>query len=190
MSRRTISAADAEFLFALFERHMGIMYKTALDLNIRDEAQKDDAVHEALLRLSGCVDTLRGMSGRAQAAYMASAVRSVVFNGAKRAGVERRLFSDAALGEADALPSGENLEDAFIERETRREELAAMWAALEALDDTDRALLTAKYIDGCSDAELAERMGVLPSSIPKKLTRAKRRARRLILGKGDGRGES
>lgn len=186
MSGKHLTRADMEFLSALYERHMGVMYKTALELGVRDSADRDAVLHDALLRLPDKLDVLRGMNERARAAYLSSVVRYVVLHMLERRRIERRYMADAPVEELTALPDAASLEDDFVARETRRRRLRHMWEALDELPEGDRELLIEKYIDGKTDAELARQYGVRPESIPKKLTRAKRRARRIILGKEGG----
>ena len=182
MSDRIATPADMEFIFSLYERHKGVMYKTALDMDVRDEDRRNDAVHEALLRLPDKIDTLRSLGDKGRAAYMASVVRNVIRAWNRRGRVERVRLVDADVSELTEL-SDDGFETELIEREARRQRLVFMWEALGELSESDRALLIAKYVDGKSDAEIARRLGKSPSSIPQKLTRAKRRARRLILRK-------
>ena len=183
MKKRTITAADMRFLSELFERHKGVMYKTALDMGLRDETEKSAAVHEALVRLSDKLDVLRGLGDKGQAAYMATVVRNVILSAADNRRIERRYVIDTDVSELVCLASDRSPEDEYIEREAHRRRLESMWQALDELSETDRRLLIEKYIDGRSDAELARSLGVDPSSIRMKLTRARRRAQRIILRK-------
>lgn len=174
MKNKTLAPADVEYVFSLFERHKGVMYKTALDLDVRGDLI-NDVVHDALLQLVHYAQTLRGMSERSRVAYMASSVRSVVFNLSARGQVERRR-----RGEMTWEPASASVEDDFLEREAHRDRLAFMWEALDELSEADRRLLIEKYIGGKSDGELSAQMKTTPAAVRKKLTRARRRARRII----------
>ena len=183
MRTQTLTPADEAFMSSLFERHKGIMYKTALDMDIRDETMRNAVVHEALTRLPDKLDTLRGLGERGRAAYMATVVRFVILEWSRRRSVRRRYVIDADISAlADTAP-GVGFEDEYIEGETLRSRLTFMWQALDELSETDRRLLIEKYIDGRSDPELAAALGITQASLRKKLTLAKRRARRLILRK-------
>lgn len=186
MKNKPIGAEDKAFLSSLFERHLGIVYKTALNMDIRDESAVIAVVHETLLKLSPNVETLRGMSERARVSYIAAAARSVVLSREARRRAEARRLSPLSVEDIE-LTADQSLEDAYIESETRRQRIEAMWAALDELPPDDRALLLEKYLDGRSDAELAAARGLRPESVRKKLSRVRRRARGIILGKeGDG----
>ncbi len=176
------SAADRSLAAALYERHLGLIYKTALEL-LDDKGQKEAAAHETLLRLLRNAKTLRGLDERAAAVYVAATARSVALDMRRAAAKERRYLVDAELSTLTELPADTDPETALIEAETRRLRLEALWEALAELSDSDRALLLGKYAVGKSDEELAAQFGVRAGSIPKKLTRAKERARRIILRK-------
>ena len=177
MKKRVLTSADVAFVFALFERHKGVMYKTALDLEV-PHGLKDDVVHDALLRLVNYAEELRGMGERSRVAYMSSAVRSVVFNMNARGRTERRH-----RGELSAEPESGSPEDEYIEREAHRLRLELMWQALDELSERDRTLLIERYIGGKTEQELAFSLRLTPAAVRKQLTRARRRARRIILRK-------
>ena len=183
MSITALSDEERRFFSELFTRHAGILYKTALDLGLTKKDERDDAVHEALLRLPKHLATLRAMSERARAAYLASVLRSVVLDRRDRERLERRHAAELEPEALEALPDDEDLEEAFLEREMKSVRARQLWEALAALSDDDRALLIAKYVDRRSDYELAAALGLSPESIPKKLTRAKRRAKAILLAK-------
>lgn len=178
----TRADADMALTAALYERHLGLIYKTALEL-LDDAEEKDAVAHETLLRLLRRAETLRGLDERAAAVYVAATARSVALDERRRRAAERRRRAEDDPEALDARLDGEDPESALIAREQRETRLRCLWEALAELSDTDRALLLGKYAAGRSDAELAAQFGVRESSIPKKLTRAKERARRIILRK-------
>lgn len=70
-----------------------------------------------------------------------------------------------------------------MEADELREQLAAV---LEEISNDDRVLLEGKYILQYSDETLAMVLNCKVSSIRMKLTRARRRALKLIKTEGDG----
>ena len=62
----------------------------------------------------------------------------------------------------------------------RRLELDALAQVWPRLDENTRWLLEARYILDYSDGELARELGVKPDSVRMALTRARRKARRLM----------
>ena len=173
---------DMEIAARVYERHKGVMYKTVLE-HIRDRSEADAAVHEALMRLARCAGTLERLDEKALAVYAAETVRSTVLDLERRRGAELRHITEAAPETLEALGADPGPEAAYLEREARQERSRRLREALFQLSETDRELLIGRYILGESDEVLARRVGVLPASVSMKLTRARRRARRLMEGK-------
>lgn len=179
--------SDTAFLSEIYEKHKGIMYKTALECSGAG-ADKDGIVHDSLLRLAQHIDTLRQLNDHALAVYVATTVRSVAFNGERRKRTERRRLVDADVSELESVEFMPSYEEQYIEAEAHRDRLRYLRESLAELDDTDRELLVGKYIAGQSDDELARRFGIKPESVRMKLTRARRRVRKMIERKEGGNG--
>jgi len=177
--------SDMALVADIYERHKGIMYKTALEC-IGDDSDKSVVVHDAIVRLVEHADTLRRLSESALAVYVSATVRSVALNRERRRNLERRLIVDADISEVDDIDAGPTYEERFIEEEAHRDRLRYLREALSELSDTDRELLVGKYMSGESDESLAKRFGVSPESIRMKLTRARRRAKKIIERKESG----
>lgn len=173
---------DMELVGSLYERYMGIMYKTALEI-LDDDTLAGSVVHDAVLRLVRKADTLRGLPERAVPVYIASVVRFTALEAGKKQRMEHRRFVEADAADLERIPAVGSMEDDIAERETRDSRVRYMWEALGELSEADRELLIGKYAAGRSDAELARAFGIKPESIRKKLTRARQRAKKLILRK-------
>lgn len=183
MRTQALTPADQEFLSSLFERHKGVMYKTALDMGVRDAEMKNAVVHEALIRLPDKLDTLRGLGEKGRAAYVSSIVRYVIMEWSRRRHTHMRYVVDADISELLNTAPGVGFEEDYLERETRRGRLNLMWEAMAEISDADRRILIGKYIDGKSDYALAAELHITEASLRKKLTLAKRRVRKIIQGK-------
>ena len=119
---------------------------------------------------------------------MATTVRSVAFNSERRKRTERRRLVDADVSELESVEFMPSYEEQFIEAEVHRDRLRYLRESLAELDETDRELLVGKYIAGQNDDELARRFGIKPESVRMKLTRARRRVRKMIERKESGNG--
>ena len=179
--------SDTAFLTSVYEKHKGIMYKTALECS-GDGAEKDTIVHDSLLRLARHTDTLRQLNEHALAVYVAATVRSVAFNSERRKRTERRRLVDADVSEVESVDPAPSYEEQYIEAEAHKARLQYLRDSLAELDETDRELLVGKYMAGQSDEELAQRFGIKPESVRMKLTRARRRVRKMIERKESGNG--
>lgn len=173
---------DQEFMEAVYEKHKGIMFKNALEI-LSDDSEKDVCVHEAIIRLMKNVSTIRALSDGALAVYVGTTVRSVALNMERRRRVEQRRFVEESLEEYDETDSGQDFEEDFLEDDARDRRLRLMRECMAELEDRDRELLVRKYIMDESDEDLARALGVKTVSVRMKLTRARRRLRKLIEGK-------
>ncbi len=182
---RPAREADMALVAEIYERHKGIMFKTALEC-IGDDADKGVVVHDAIVRLAEHADTLRKLNDPALAVYVAATVRSVALNRERRKRLDRRLIMDVDISEVDGVDRGPTYEEQFIEAEAHKDRLRYLREALSELQDTDRELLVGKYMTGESDEELAQRFGISPESVRMKLTRARRRAKKIIERKENG----
>lgn len=71
-------------------------------------------------------------------------------------------------------------EDAVDENLIREVEIDALKKGLACLPENKRLLLTMKYLDGLSDEEIANRLGIAKASVRTYLTRARRHLCQLL----------
>ena len=113
-----------------------------------------------------------GFSGGVDSAYL-------LYAGVKAGADIRPYFIKTAfqpvfeLADAQKLAAGLGVEVTVLELDA----LAQVWPRL---DENTRWLLEARYILDYSDGELARELGVKPDSVRMALTRARRKARRLM----------
>lgn len=133
-----------------------------------NQPDREDLVHDALLRLMKNVPVLRTLEPNALAGYLYLTVRSVWMDSRRR---EQPLTEDILERLASRDPEEANL---------------AKWdvAALkEKLPERDWFLLHAKYVTGYSDAEIGGILGCAPGSVRTLLTRARKRAKAILESK-------
>lgn len=165
------NGGDREFMLKLYQEYRGLMFSTA-EKFISDPDEREDVVQDSLERLLRHADALRWKERPVQAAYVVQTVRNTAINHLRRKDVENRRTGAPEDGRELPEPRSLTLEELMDIRERG----AHIREILAGLTETDRLLLTGKYILGYSDAELAEEVGVKPDSIRMMLTRARRRA--------------
>lgn len=169
---------DLDFVWTVYQRHKGIIYKTAF-VNKTAGMEIDEIVNESILILARNADRLRQLEERPQAVYVAEVVRSVVLMMARK---ERRYsyrWGEGLEGHEDAS-AGPGAEEDYIERESRALRSELLRRAMDELSEDDRALLTLKYMKNVSDRELAALFGLRPGTLRMRLTRARRRVRDIM----------
>ena len=178
------TAEQMQLVQSLYERYKGLFYQVASE-RARDGAETDDVVSEALLRLFRNADRLRGLEERALVDYIADTLRSVATDFGRRHGTERRLFFSLEEDDLPAMPEP-GPEERYLLREGEQSLRRHLRETLLELSETDRALLVGRYYENATDEELARQLGVRPASIRMKLTRARKRARRILERKEGG----
>lgn len=174
---RLYSSADMDLIAALYARYKGIMFKTAMD-NLQNKSDLDDVVQDTILRMVQNLETIRPLDEKACAVYIARTVYTAALDYDRRTARER--VRSVGLDDVLELSTGQDPEQALIERETLARRLKALREALEELSETDRELLIGKYIRGESDESLAKRLHLGAGTIRVRLMRARQRARRII----------
>ena len=153
---------DRAYMTRLFVKYQRLMYRTIYDI-LGDKWTKEDVLQTTLLRLIDHLDTLRRLEPEGLAGDIA----------VRDSGRHPWLPLD---GEPEVPDERQEVEDRVL----RRLELDALAQVWPRLDENTRWLLEARYILDYSDGELARELGVKPDSVRMALTRARRKARRLM----------
>ena len=171
---------DREFMERFYLEHERLMYATVRKWLDDSEAAKD-IVQESVLRLIPKISFLRQQERCVNASYVVSTVRNTTINYLRRRSRAEVRCASLEEGEEPAVPQV-SLDELVLLTE-QRERLARVWVRLT---EEEQLLLEGKYILGYEDGELAGMLGCKKDSVRMKLTRARRRALRLMLEEGGG----
>ncbi|MBQ9719418.1 MAG: sigma-70 family RNA polymerase sigma factor [Oscillospiraceae bacterium] len=166
---------DLAFLLEIHAKYNGLVYRTAVKY-LSSAREIEDLMQDCWEKLVKHVKTLRGLNEKALAAYIACTVRNTAFNYKSYQSVREQHASrievdEVALNESDPSPE---------EMVLLSERLEHFHAAFSKLPERDQQLLEGKYILDMDDTALAEAFHCKPESIRMKLTRARRRALKLL----------
>lgn len=146
----------------------------------RDHALAEDVVQNAFLRAYQRIDQFD--PARPFGPWFMRSVVNAAIQAARRQ--ERELSLDAALLDgpddltfADLLPDAAPNPDDQVERAELRQ---AIWDALGKLTPDQRAAVIQRYYLDLSDAEMAERLAIRPSTVRWRLHAARQRLRALL----------
>ncbi len=171
---------DREFMDWLYCEYERLMFATARKYLSTPE-DVEDVVHTSLLRMMRKISDLRNFERCILTAYIVSTVRNTSINFLR----DQRRQQDRTAALEDAIPSDALPMDELVELAERREQLSKVWGEIS---EEDQILLEGKYIAGCTNAELADRLHCKSSSVRMKLTRARQRVLALLTRKGEGAG--
>ena len=164
---------NREFMIALYINYERLMYST-IDKILHDQWGTEDVLQSTLLKLIDKVSLLRKLSKPQLANYIVVSCKNTAINEMRfRAKRRTSAYNDLVV---DNFEVHDSAEDTVIQMENCKE-LCDVW---ERLDDRSRYLLEARYILEEMPEEIAKNLGIKPESVRMALTRAKRKASKLM----------
>lgn len=160
----------------IYCKYKRLMFATARKYteNISDQ---EDIVQTALERLLKVSDKADVSSWRISASYIVYTVRSVSIDFLRKKGRESVFLISIEDDQLAETAREEGTLDDLLLSIDRSEQLKAIWSEVPM---EDRILLEGKYIFGLTDQELAIALGCSPKGIRMKLSRARRRAAKIL----------
>lgn len=176
-----ISPEDKGFFQKFYEENKNFLFYIA-NQYASSPADCEDVVQDAIIRLMGNIPSIRELNKNKTAKYIALTVRSAYLDLLKRRHKDREISLE------------ESVIDALLEKESAFADASAdlrmeLIHLKESLSPKEWLLLEGKYILGYDQEELARLIGVSPDSVRMTLSRARAKARGILLpdsGKEDG----
>ena len=172
------SDPEREFMANLYISFYGRMKKKAFAV-VSDEQAAEEITQETFIKLIENSATVINIERTKLPAYLMAAVRNTAFDYLRNKKrykdfISFSEFDDEGITDEDNI----NPEDILLHKENIR----ALANALKKLPKRDRIILESKYILSMKDSELAKRLGISESSVRMCITRAKRKAYKLMEG--------
>ena len=168
---------DKTFMLNLYKDYYALVRKTIYRV-MSDNKDIEDLINDTFIKLIEKISLIRTFDCCKTVTYVVYTARSVTINFIKHRDVQRKRTYYG--GEADAVEeivsSDDSVEDTLIHRET----LKLLSDAVLKLPEKQKNLLYFKYILSMSDTEIAEDLGIGPSSVRQYLTRARRETKKLM----------
>lgn len=165
---------DKEFMKLIYERHFIRMMGSAKKI-LKNTADAEDAVQNAFISLCKKIPLLRTFSCYTLQAYAVVTCRHAALDLLKKRRNSRLVHLEQDVWNAVPSPAASPEETAIGHVQT--EELIS---ALKSLPDSARNLLSHKYFENLSDAEIAELTGMQADSVRTALMRARRLLRKKL----------
>ena len=172
--RIALSKEDRAFFQSFYESYKNFLYKTALAYE-SEQAEREDLIQEALLRLMKNVSVLRELTHYKTLYYIVLTVRTAFID------IHRQRDKNAVLPLESEAVSG----SVYIGA-SQEQELSGGYARdaarqlREQLTERDWLILTGKILMGYTHEELAQALDIKPENVRMVYKRAKEKARRLL----------
>ena len=174
--RGSNSSGNGKFVEEIYQKYKKLMFFTAgkYTANLSDQ---EDIVQTALERLLKIFSKQDTSDCCISANYIVFTIRSVAIDFLRKQGRESEHLISIENEQVEAMAKTDgSLDDLLLSLE-RSERLKDLW---KKLPEVDRIVLEGKYIFDLTDQELAGILKCKPSGIRMKLTRARRRAAKLL----------
>lgn len=165
---------DRSFMANLYVDYQRLMYKV-ITSHTTDPWDADDIFQSTLPKLIDKLADLRRMSNDKLTNYIYSTCKNTAINYLqKKGGLKEFSFEDLSA----TVPTEE---DPRLLLEENDEDVEALHRAWKRLDPRSQYLLEARYILNKSFEEIAADINIQPDSVRAALSRARKKARKLIL---------
>lgn len=179
--RKVLSNEEKQYIHRILDEHMEMIVNT-ISRNVENPSYTADAVQSVAEKLMMNVKSLQAAEHPYVRLYILSTVKSVIADYRRSQRLRDKFFITVDF-DPDRVPiQGSDLP--LLDKLIQTEDHVILGDALASLPETDKELLIGRYVLERTDAELAKIFGCKPSSIRMMLTRARRRARALLKGKG------
>jgi RNA polymerase sigma factor (sigma-70 family) len=154
----------------LVDRHKKILYKIC-NSYCRNPDDREDLAQQIVAQLW---QSFRSFDGRAQfSTWMYRVALNVAISWYRR---ERTRTSHI-------LPADERLLDVAVEAETQPDDIRLLYQFIETLDELNKALILL-YLDGHTNGEIGEVLGISETNVGTKISRLKTAMRQEFTGIG------
>lgn len=169
---------DRAFLEELYEELYALMYLKVLEIT-HDEHNVDDIIHIAMVRLINKLSLLQTMEKHVQVSYTIRTVINTAKNEISSKIRGRKYTYSGSLSDiSDEMPDPC---DPFEETIYTSCDYESLGHAMKKLPERDRELLYYKYVLEMDEGSIAQSLDINLSNIRVYLSRARQRARKLIM---------
>ena len=168
------AGGDEDAFRVLVDRHGRMVFHLACRIT-RDRSGAEDIVQETFLRAHRALHRFDGRAGFAT--WLHRIATNVALDALRQGRTRQEVPYDTTLGELHPVPSGEP----DPERRARSGDVrVALAAALATLTPAERLAFVLRHFEGCSTAEIGERLGTGAIATRQSVFRAVSKLRRAL----------
>lgn len=170
-----LSKTDKEFFQGFYEEYKHLLYHEA-QAYTSNASERDDLIQDALVRLMKNISVLRGLTRCKAAYYIVITIRTTYID------TLRHQSGTVIPLDDDAITKMVNSGVAAQREEPDMSAKLAVRQLNESLPEREWFVLVGKFIIGYTHEELSALMGLEPANVRMILSRAKKKARKLLQG--------
>jgi RNA polymerase sigma-70 factor (ECF subfamily) len=156
---------NADIFLSIIENHKGILYKIA-NSYCKDQEDRQDLIQEIIIQLWQSFENYNSQFKRSTWIYRIALNTAISFY--RKNKVRRLKTTELSAILATSLKADEPFQD--------NPNLAILQVFIQELREIDKALILL-YLDGLSQKEIAEIIGITPTNVGTKLSRIKKTLR-------------
>lgn len=170
--------SDREFMEQLYIQYSRLMFDTVNKI-CHNFWASEDVVQIALEKLIDKIQLLRSLQRDNRICYVLATCRNLAFNYLRQSKRVTFLPFDETIDSFESEDCYTSIEEK-LDLMRDLDALAAIWSKL---DERTRQLLEGRYLSDKTDDELSKELGIKISSVRMALTRARKKAYKLLLDK-------
>ena len=172
---------DREYLTWLFHEFHRLMFHTAQEF-VSDQCEKEEIVQDSFVKIIEHIKTIRNLERYALPFYLVIIVRHTAINHLRHTKTRNQHLYFVEDHDLFLKRSEEDISlDEYAELLERREAVNRLWPKLSEMD---QYLLGAYYFVGLKTDEIAKALGCSHDAVRMKLSRARKRAREILIKDG------
>ena len=164
--RDSLSADYRKYVEHLYDEYKNMMYRTAMGI-VKDQAQAEDIVQFAFVRIIRHIEKLRNLSGDEVRGYITLIIRNLAVDNLRKRRKENVVPIESVQYPAEGKDSLEDVAMANLE-------LGRVKLNLKIMDEKYSLPLIMKYSLGFSHSEIAEILGISVENVKVRCHRGKR----------------
>ena len=173
--------SDRDYLTWLFQEYHRLMFHTAQEY-VSDQYEKEEIVQDSFVKIIEHTRKIRSLERYALPFYLVIIVRHTAINHLRKAKTRNQHVFFVEDHDLVQEPSEEDVSlDDYADLLERREAVDRLWSKLSELD---QYVLGAYYFVGLKTDEIAEALGCSQDAVRMKLSRARKRAREILIKDG------
>lgn len=164
----------------LYEKYRNLMYKVAFGV-VKDEYFAEDAVHDTFVKIAKNMSKIGDVEDKKTRNFIMVVTKNTALDSyRKRTKSAEQEISVNELNDLDSYAACDSAEEDYEDSTENR-----VLDIIRNMSDGYKNVFLLKYVNGLSNGEIAEVLGITEATIRKRLSRGKEIIENILEGKGE-----